>query len=98
MQYLCPSSQSSGWTTDTGTTSTSATLHRVWQLSICSPMLTIDQAQRKKNGNKMKKRVTETNNADTRCTSINQEGAKMYIMTSRSLKSTKQMHFIFKKM
>ena len=48
----------------------------------------------------MKKRATKTNNTDPRlgprCTSINQEGDKMYIMTLRSLKSTKQMHFIYK--
>ena len=58
--------------------------------------LTIDQVQSKENGNKMKKRTTKMNNTDPICTSINQEGAKMYIMTLRSLKSTKQMHFIYK--
>ena len=40
------------------------------------------------------------NNTDPRlgprCTSINQEGANMYVLTLRSLKSTKQMHFIYK--
>ena len=60
-------------------------------------MLTIDQAQSKENENKMKKRATKTNITDPRCTSINQEGTKMYIMTLRLLKSTKQMHFIKKK-
>ena len=49
-----------------------------WQPSIqCSPMLTIDQAQSKEHGHKMKKRATNPNNTDHRCTSINQEGAKM---------------------
>ena len=42
-------------------------------------MLTIDQAQSKENGNKMKKLATKTNTTDPRCTSINQEGTKMYI-------------------
>ena len=55
---------------------------------------TIDQAQSKENGNKMKKWATKANNTDPRFTSTNQECAKMYIMTLRSLKSTKQMHFI----
>ena len=41
------------------------------------PMLTIDQAQSKENRNKMKKLATKPNNTDHRCTSINQEGAKI---------------------
>ncbi len=39
-----------------------STLRNLWQLN--SPMLTLVQAQRKENGNEMKKRATRTNNTD----------------------------------
>ena len=62
-------------------------------ISQFSPRVSSTQGKWKQNEEK----GSETNNADPRCTSMNQEGAKMYIMTLRSLKSTKQMQCILKK-